>query len=110
MSWKKVCDVDSLWEGEKVCFKIDDNAFLVIKLNGQIFVYSDQCPHQRASLAEGDLEDHILTCSVHCWQFDVLTGKGVNPTSSRLTSWPVKVDDNVVYVDTQAPLGETTHV
>lgn len=44
-----------------------------------------RCPHLKADLARfGRLEDGILTCSMHGWQFDIDTGNCLTSTDRRL--------------------------
>ena len=48
-----------------------------IELDG--WVVQSRCPHQGASLARmGSVNDHVLTCGLHGWQFDLRTGECLN--------------------------------
>lgn len=40
----------------------------------------------------------VLTCSAHLWEFDVVTGQGVNPEGVALTNYPVKTEDDSIWV------------
>ena len=43
------------------------------------------CPHRQADLTRfGDIEDGVLTCSLHHWQFDLETGKCLTSDDRRL--------------------------
>ena len=73
---------------------------LVYPIDGEVIAIQGICPHQQFFLAEGDFDGHkVLTCSAHVWQFDVTTGKGVNPVDCELTRYPVKVEHDEIYVD-----------
>ncbi len=94
-----LCDAEDLWAGEMREFKIGNRAVLVIKLDGgEIVALQGTCPHQRIPLAEGALDGTVLTCRAHLWQFDVTSGKGINPTGCRLARYPVQIDGGVVSV------------
>jgi toluene monooxygenase system ferredoxin subunit len=100
MSFKKVCSKDDLWEGEMDCFEIENREVLVLHLaGGEVRAISPVCPHQDQPLVAGTLEGNVLTCSAHLWQFDATTGQGINPADARLVMYPVKVDDDDIYVD-----------
>ena len=60
-----------------------------------------QCPHQEIPLAEGTLIGRTLTCPccAQLWQFDVQTGKGINPRECSLALYPVEIRNDEVDVD-----------
>ena len=99
LEYHKVCELDDVWEGEMELFDVGENEVLIIHSPGmELRAYSPICPHQEFSLFDGELENCVLTCSAHLWQFDVLSGEGVNPTDTSLTSYPIKVEDEAIWV------------
>jgi len=99
MDFQAVCKLDDLWEGEMDVFEVGDREVLLVHVpGGEIRAFDPICPHQYHPLIEGDLEDCILTCSAHLWQFDVRTGEGVNPQGVALRTFPVKVEEETVLV------------
>lgn len=89
----ELAEVDSIWDGEMEAFDIGDAEVLVLKVDGEVRAYDGICPHQSISLVEGELESGVLTCRAHEYQFDALTGVGVNPKGISLTRHDVEVDD-----------------
>ena len=111
MNFTKVCDLDDLWEGEMEAYEVGDHEVLIVRLGIEdVVAYQGICPHQTIPLAEGTLEQNILTCRAHLWQFDVRTGHGVNPEDCRLAVYPVKVEEGVVYVSTDDVVPESRGV
>ncbi|MFH1469161.1 MAG: Rieske 2Fe-2S domain-containing protein, partial [Pseudomonadota bacterium] len=56
------------------------------------------CPHAGGPLAEGILDGTTLTCPMHGWSFDIVTGScHVNP-EDRIGILRVLVVEGVVYV------------
>ena len=99
----ELIEAGQLWDGEMETFDVGDAEVLVLKVDGQIRAYDGICPHQSASLVEGELKAGVLTCRVHEWQFDALTGNGVNPKGSSLARHDVRVsDDGMVCVRLRA--------
>lgn len=97
--FQKACDLDDVWEGEMDVFEINGQEVLVVHApGGEVRAYDPICPHQNFPLIDGELDDCVLTCSAHLWQFDVVSGDGVNPEGVSLTAYPVKVEDNAVMV------------
>jgi len=66
MSRVLLCQRDELAPGElkKVAHREGD-AICVYNLGGTFYATTDMCTHATASLAEGDLEDDLITCPVH---------------------------------------------
>jgi toluene monooxygenase system ferredoxin subunit len=72
---------------------------LLLNIDGLIRAYSDWCPHQRSRLSAGSLKERVLTCASHHWQFDVITGQGINPKDACLNPIPVRVVEGEIQVD-----------
>lgn len=100
MAFRKVCSKDDVWEGEMKAFTVDGTDIVVVHApGGELRAIQSICPHQEVELADGDLEGTVLTCRMHLWQFDVLTGKGVNPEHAELALYPLKLEGDDIYVD-----------
>ena len=84
-----------------VAYEVDGQPIvLVYPRDGEMVAIQGFCPHQQSSLAEGDFDGHrVLTCSAHVWQFDVTTGKGINPQDCELARYPVRIEHDEIYVD-----------
>jgi toluene monooxygenase system ferredoxin subunit len=107
--WRAVIELDEIWEGDLVTRKVEGMDVLFINIKGEVYAYRDKCPHAGTPLSQGLLEDRVLTCSTHLWQFDIVNGGiGINPKNCRLTSYLVKVEDGKVLVQFSAPEAEQT--
>ena len=101
MAFSRVCSLDDLWEGDMAAHEVDGQPIvLVYPIDGEVIAIQGYCPHQQFLLAEGDFDGRkVLTCSAHVWQFDVTTGQGVNPEDCELARYPVKIENDEIYVD-----------
>ena len=72
---------------------------LVYADGGALKAFQNICPHQHFELVDGTLNDNVLTCRAHLWQFDVRSGKGINPSDCALAVYPTKIDGDDVYID-----------
>lgn len=93
-----VATQDALWDGEMEPFQVNGTEILLLRVEGDYLAYQGTCPHQRQSLAEGELDGTVLTCAFHLWEFDVRTGRGINPRGSCLVRHDTRVADGRVYV------------
>ena len=88
-----------LWDGEQVGLTVRGQKVLLINLDGAVYAYEDRCPHLGIALSEGNLDGSRLTCRGHRWEYDVHTGRGINPATVRLRPLPVLLEDDDVLVD-----------
>jgi toluene monooxygenase system ferredoxin subunit len=101
LNWVEVATLDDLWEGEMLAVEMNGEKVLLAHLpGGEIVAYQGTCPHQEYPLAEGELDEEtrVLTCSGHHWQFNILTGQGVNTAQCTLYCYEVKVEGETISV------------
>ncbi len=77
----------------------DGRAYAVFNVDGEYHVTDDTCTHGFASLSEGMLDGHIVTCPWHGGEFDVRSGEPVSPPcTDALRVHPCRLDGGVVWV------------
>ncbi len=95
----KIMPAEELWEGDILGVEAGGVKILLVSLDDQIKAYYDRCPHRATRLSDGELDGSKLTCPTHLWEFNILSGRGINPATSRLISFPVEVEDGQIYVE-----------
>lgn len=101
--WHAVASLEELWEGDVMEVAVGPDAVLLAHLaGGDIRAWQGVCPHSEYPLAGGDLDGDVLTCAGHLWEFDLRTGKGVNPANCQLLEFPVRVTGDQVSVSVPA--------
>ena len=89
-----------LKEGEVQAFKVLDTKVAVANVAGTFYAFDDTCTHEGCSLAEGDLEETILTCSCHGSQFDVSNGALLRgPAQVPVKSHETRVEDGSLEIE-----------
>jgi toluene monooxygenase system ferredoxin subunit len=100
LRWVSAASVDDLWEGDVLDVEVADEQVLLVHLfGGAVKAYQGMCPHQEVLLADGswDPDTNVLICPGHSWEFDLTTGKGLNPTGCQLFEFAVqKVSDEIL--------------
>jgi toluene monooxygenase system ferredoxin subunit len=99
MAFTLLAALDAFWSGEARGCVVDGRKVLVARRGDEVLAYEDRCAHLGVPLSEGRLDGDVLTCSAHEWTYDLRTGRGVNPASTCLRRFPVKVEDGRVWVD-----------
>jgi toluene monooxygenase system ferredoxin subunit len=102
MAFRRVANLDELWDGEMIALDIEGQVVLLVNVDGGIHAYADSCPHLGTRLSQGSLQRHLLTCSTHGWEFNVCTGQGMNPKTASLVSFAVKVENGDIFIDVSA--------
>jgi len=79
--------------------KIEKHQLAVLRTeNDEVHIVDNRCPHEGYPLAQGKLEDCVLTCAWHNWKFDVrdghavMGGEGVRVFPCRIREGNIEVD------------------
>ena len=67
----------------------------------------DSCPHQGASLAEGEARGGVVRCPLHAWQFHLETGKCLDNPGHGVGSYEVQEREGELWIE-ERPEPETT--
>lgn len=79
--------------------EVDGEPVAIFNVNGHFFAISDTCSHAQASLSEGTLEDHVVTCPLHGAQFDIRTGKNLSmPAVVPVQKYALKIEGDVLKI------------
>lgn len=100
MAFVKVATVSELPPGKAKQAKVGNKTLAVFNVDGSFCAIDDTCPHRGASLAEGVLEGHFVTCPWHAAEFDVTNGAHLSPPApSDVACYKVQVIGDEVQVD-----------
>lgn len=81
---------DEIAPGGMKTVEVEGHQIVISNCRGTYYAIQRRCGHMNAPLELGTLDGKIVTCAMHCAQFDVTTG--------RALSGPVPVD-----VGTESP-------
>lgn len=96
--WRYAGTIDDVWEGEVRGVNLGGVDVVLCNVDGELFAYEDRCPHLANPLSHGVLQHSTLMCAAHEWEFDARTGQGVNPQAARLKPFPVRLDDDRIFI------------
>lgn len=98
MTWKHVCAVSKLSDGEPLGFKLGDQRVALYRVDDEIFATADVCSHAFALLSTGFLEGHVVECPLHGAMFDVRDGKCRSGAYHDIKAFKVEIRDGEIYV------------
>jgi len=66
---------DDLAPGGMKAVELEGREIIICNTGGVFYAVDRRCGHMNAPLEKGTLDGKILTCAMHCAQFDVSTGE-----------------------------------
>lgn len=97
--WVSVAEESAIAADAGAKFFVDDIEVAVFRTGGDVYAIEGRCPHKGASLGNGALDGHSVTCPWHDWKFDLKTGEGLTNPSSPVATLAVRVEDGSVQID-----------
>jgi 3-phenylpropionate/trans-cinnamate dioxygenase ferredoxin subunit len=110
-----VCDLDGLPPGSRRVIEAFGGQIVVFNVAGRLYAVDAVCPHAGGPLSHGritgarladtpfehrwDLEDRILVCPWHGWEFDLETGSTLFDPGVGVAKYEVAVVDGTVLVN-----------
>ena len=66
--------------------------------NGEFHITNYVCPHSGGPLSEGKIENGVIECPWHAWQFNVADGKSARGDGHAIAIYECKVEGGEVLV------------
>ncbi len=96
--WTKVLDdVDQLHEERVMTVTAGHKSFCLTHHEGKFGCLDNKCPHQGGPLGEGSIENGLLRCPWHGWDYDPISGKAPG-FDDGVESFPVEIRADGVYI------------
>ncbi|MBI2675689.1 MAG: Rieske 2Fe-2S domain-containing protein [Candidatus Aenigmarchaeota archaeon] len=99
MALVKVATLDNLKPGEARTVIVSGKEIALYNVSGKIFATTNACAHEQGPLGQGSLEDNVITCPLHGWQFDVETGSCRTVPGLKIETYRVEVRGKDILVD-----------
>ena len=93
-----VARVDEVPPGSVRMVRAGDEEIALAHVDGEFYATQGRCLHLKGPLGEGRVDDHVLTCPWHGWQYDLRTGENEFDRAIRLQTYEVRVEDGNVQV------------
>ena len=97
--WHKVLDHrKELPEGRVKTVTANHKGICLTHYKGKFSALDNRCPHQGGPLGEGSIENGMLRCPWHGWDFDPCTGLPPGGYDDGIETFEVKEEGDAVYV------------
>jgi nitrite reductase/ring-hydroxylating ferredoxin subunit len=97
--FRRVAAAADLAEGVPETVRVDGRAIALVCHEGEVYAVDNRCPHMGFPLAEGSVEDGLLTCHWHHARFELSGGDTFDPWADDVLAYPVEVRAGEVYLD-----------
>ena len=94
----RVAAVSDVSPGDCLTADVDGTVVAIYNVGGKFYATSNTCLHRGGPLGEGELEDGIVTCPWHGWQYDVTNGDCQMNPNLKVATYPVEVEGDDVKV------------
>jgi 3-phenylpropionate/trans-cinnamate dioxygenase ferredoxin subunit len=107
-----VLPVERLAEADRPLVDAFDTTVALFNVGGRLFALNNSCPHRGGPLCHGivsgaplpaaphqyvwGLEDQVLTCPWHGWEFDLTTGEALFDRRVAVASYDVAIEDGEI--------------
>ncbi|SFG56741.1 Ferredoxin subunit of nitrite reductase or a ring-hydroxylating dioxygenase [Halopelagius inordinatus] len=92
------CALDDLREDGRRVVSRPGTPLAVFYHEGEVFATDNRCPHMGFPLAEGSVDEGVLTCHWHHARFELSCGDTFDPWADDVQTYPTEVRDGDVYV------------
>jgi pyruvate oxidase len=97
-SWHRVAPVDVPDDGRVRSVVVDGRTVALARCGLTLGALDNRCPHQGGPLGEGSIENGLLRCPWHGYDYDPLTGRPPAGFSDGVTAYTVEERPDGVYV------------
>lgn len=95
-----VARASEIQEGEMRVVDVVGTKVTLTRVEGRLHGFDDTCTHAGCSLADGELDGTVVTCSCHGSRFDVTSGAVLRgPARSPVRSRVVSTEGDEVHVE-----------
>lgn len=102
LTWHKALTPDELPEGRVKTVTLDMTSICVTRHDGKYGALDNKCPHQGGPLGEGTIENGMLRCPWHGWDYCPHTGKPPGGYDDGVKTYPIEERKDGVYIGLEA--------
>lgn len=98
MPYISVAKIDEIPIGSGKLVELGFLEIALFRLSGSVYATSNVCPHQGASLVEGEIKGETVICPWHRWCFNIKDGISPLNPKLRIRTYPVKQEGDQIFI------------
>ena len=107
LEWHRVLDASDLPEGRVTTVAAGHKSVALVHYDGQFSALDNHCPHQGGPLGEGSIENGMLRCPWHGYDYCPLDGKSPGFDDEAIT-YPLEIRDDAVFIGVEPEVHRRT--
>ena len=95
----KVATKSDIAPGSGIRVEVNGKEIALFNVDGNFYAMDNTCSHRGGPLSEGSLEENVVACPWHGWQYDVTNGACLTNPAVQQNKYEVKIqgDDILVF-------------
>ena len=99
-SWHKLCRLEEIpLRGSRVVPSSGGSIAVFRAADDTVFALRDACPHKGGPLSQGIVHGHRITCPLHGWNVELVSGEVCAPDAGHTERFLAKVEQGVVFLE-----------
>lgn len=95
----KLADTRDIPIGKALTVHLEDGRQIALfNINGSFYALENVCPHMGGPLGDGEIEDSMVTCPWHGWQFDIKTGLCINVPGDDASTVAIEIKGDEIFL------------
>lgn len=95
----EVASLEDLEEDGRTVVRTRSQSIALFRHEGEVYAVDNRCPHMGFPLAQGTVDDGILTCHWHHARFELSRGGTLDPFADDVPTFPVEIRGEEIRVD-----------
>ena len=96
--WVEVARVNYVPSGAVFPVEVAENSLILWRVGEEVKCYRNACTHLTYPIVMGKVNEGIITCPFHKFQYRLETGECLTAPDIPLESYPVKIEGEKVFV------------
>ena len=97
--WHLAARLEDIPDGKGLEVHVNGIEIALFKVDGIPYALDNICPHRQGPIAEGELDEDIVSCPWHAWEINVRTGSVVYNPKLCSQTFPCRVENGEVLVE-----------
>lgn len=97
-AWKFAIDLDKIPEDKILACQVEGQSVLLSRTDGKVVCYQNACAHLGMPLDAGEVNDGVLKCPYHSFEYSLATGECLTVPEVQLQTHAVRIVNNCVEI------------
>ncbi|NJK66142.1 MAG: Rieske (2Fe-2S) protein [Microcoleus sp. CSU_2_2] len=97
--WVEITALNRVPEWGILTVQVEGISLILNRQGMNVTCYRNACTHLEYPIDMGKVRNGIITCPFHKFQYKLDTGKCLNAPASALQSYPVKIEGDRIFVE-----------